>query len=70
MRVIHGRDGSRLIIIGEADYPGVCEECLRPVSERRPYGPNRKWICVDCAEKDMPAVERRMRQIASGESDN
>lgn len=72
MRVIQGRDGSRLIILGDArdDHPGICEVCHKPSAERRPYGPDHEWICPDCGERNPALTRKRIQQALLGESDN
>jgi hypothetical protein len=60
------RIGNFIIITQEPDR--VCELCGK-VAECRPYGPNGKQICFECAQKDKKGTEKRMAKILFGETD-
>lgn len=55
------------IIILEPTPDSVCELC-GVVEELRPYGPDFKLICWNCAKKDIIGTERRMSIILFGEA--
>lgn len=57
------RIGNIFIIKAELDQK--CELC-GVLAECRPYGPNGKQVCYDCAQKDKVGTEERMKKIMFG----
>ena len=50
------------VLIVETTEPDECELC-GCIAELRPYGPDGKSICVECADKDPEGTMRRMGEI-------
>lgn len=47
-------------------FDGKCELCGKQ-DELRPYGPDNKNICFDCAMKDEAGTAQRFREMIDGQ---
>lgn len=52
--------GQKVYVAGwEPNAPECCELCNRP-GKLRPFGPNGKFICFDCANKNPAETKKQM----------
>jgi hypothetical protein len=50
------------ILIIQEELPQQCDLC-RKIAELRPYGPNGKCICFECAMKDEKTTREAFKRL-------
>lgn len=65
MTDVFEQGGHRVVLI-EPEEDRKCELC-GALEETRPYGPDGKRVCYECAMKDKEGTERRMANVLFGE---